>query len=245
MSQVAFCPGGGACSKMQRKQGVALFPPAAVSQAECSCRGMRQDRIGHAHRTDRTAIDKRYAVLHGAIIGQVAGLEVVEPIDHDVRAIGIAFDIPVVDVIDDRRDVYLRIDPGDLAFRRLRFGDCIGNIPFVEQHLPLQVGELDEVAINDDQVPNPGPGQQVCSHGTERPAAKNERGGAEQFVLPLYSETGQKHLAVITVQVVRHRWFARSLRYITMPPVKERRRATDSKVTKSDCRCLLIYSPDW
>ncbi len=62
---------------------------------------------------------------------------------------------------------------------------------------------LDEVTIDDAQVPDARAGQHVGRRRTERPAAEQQRGGAEQPLLPLLPEAGQQHLAVVAGQPAR------------------------------------------
>ena len=93
---------------------------------------MRQHRECHADRTDGAAVYVRHASAHCQIVGQVAGLEIVEAIDHQVHAVRVAGDVGVVDIVDDRRNTNVRIDLANTPFRRFRLWHSLGDIALVE-----------------------------------------------------------------------------------------------------------------
>jgi hypothetical protein len=180
MSQEGVVPGGGVAGRV------------------------RQHREGHAGGADRRAVHIRPAGFHREVVRQVARLEVVQPVDEHIGARGVPFDVRVIEIVDDRGHPHLRIDAGDLAPGGFRLGYPLRDIALVEQHLPLQVGQLDIVTVGDDEVPHAGARQHVRGHGAEGSAAQQENGGVQQPPLPLVAEAGQQHLTVIPGQVGVH-----------------------------------------
>ena len=166
--------------------------------------GVRQDGQRHAHRAYRTAVHVGNAVLYRAVIGQVARFEVIQAVNQDVRALGVTLDVGVVQVIDNGGHFHLGIAAGDLALGGLGLGNRIGHILLIEQHLALQVGELDKIAVDNLQVPHPGPRQHVGGHRAQRAATHDQGRGIKQLLLAGLAEAGQQHLAVITRKVVAH-----------------------------------------
>ena len=106
------------------------------------------------------------------VVGEVTRLEVVETVHEHVHVLHVTFDIRRIDVINDGGHPQLRVDLCNPALCRLRLGNGVGHVALVEQYLPLQVGQLDEVPVHDDQVPDAGPGQHVGGNAAERAAAE-------------------------------------------------------------------------
>ena len=78
------------------------------------------------------------------------------------------------------------------------------HVGFVEQNLTLQIGDFNEVTVGDDQVPHPRPREHVADDRAQRPATNHQRGGAEQLALPVFAESRQEHLTVVSFQGVLH-----------------------------------------
>ena len=76
------------------------------------------------------------------------------------------FDVGRGHVGDERADLDLRVDSRD--------GPCRGDglrrpgsgVGLVEQQLPLEIAQLDEVAVDDRDVAHAGPGQEIHRHRT-------------------------------------------------------------------------------
>ena len=88
----------------------------------------------------------------------------------------------------------------------LRLGDGVCDVLFIEQHLSLQIGDLDEVAVDDCQVTDAGSGEEFRGHAAKRATPKDERGRIAQTPLPILAEAGKQRLAVVTGKVVTHVW---------------------------------------
>ena len=156
---------------------------------------MRQYREGHAAGTDGAAVNPGNTVAHRAVVGQVAGLEVVQAVDDYVRAGREPLDVGMVDVVDYGGDGDLGVDFAQPAPRRFGLGQSLRGIPFVEQDLPLQIRDFNEVTVDDDQAPDAGAGQCIGD------AAEQDCGGFKQRPLGRFAETGQEHLPVVASQV--------------------------------------------
>ena len=66
-----------------------------------------------------------------------------------------------IDIDDQRRDLNRRIYARQLSRRGDRFGKFIRDIFFIKQHLALEIGQFDHVAIGDAQKPDSGAYQLV------------------------------------------------------------------------------------
>ena len=115
-------------------------------------------------------------------------------------------DVRVVHVVHDGRNLYLRVDLCNLPLGRLGLGDRVLHVILVEEHLPLEVGHLDEVAVDDDDVPHARAGEHVGDDGAERAAADDQGGGVEQLLLRVFTEAGQEGLTVIAGKIVHVQW---------------------------------------
>ncbi len=181
-----------------------VVPVLVTFPSGVSAGGMRQDWERHARRTDRRTVDIRHASLDREVVCEIARLEVVEAVDENIHAVRVALDVRVVHVVDDRGDPHFGIYRGNLAFGGLRLWHCVRDVALVEQHLTLEVRELDDVPVHDDQMTDACPCQHVCSDAAQSPAAEHQDGGAEQSSLPFLPESGQEHLTVISGEVAAH-----------------------------------------
>ena len=57
----------------------------------------------------------------------------------------------------------------------MALGRRVGDVGLVEEHLPLQIAQLDEITVDDPQSADAGPDQRVGQHGPQRPAAEQDR----------------------------------------------------------------------
>ena len=204
VSQVGIAPGGGASSNRQRRHGVARDPPATVSHGAFFAGGVGQDGECRADRAHGSAVYVRNAVFNREIVGQVPRLEVIQAVDENVNAGCVSSDVAVVEIVDDRRHSHLGIDARDPAPGGFGLRHRVGDILLVEQYLPLQVRELNNIAIRDHQVADAGARKKLGSHTAERAAPKYQRCRTAQSLLPHFPETGKQRLAVVAGEVVIH-----------------------------------------
>ena len=88
--------------------------------------------------------------------------------------------------------VDLRVDRPQLARGGLGLGQVVGDVVLVEEHLPLEVVRLDEVAVDDPDVADAGADQVVGQHGAERPAAAERDAAGQQPALARLAERGKR-----------------------------------------------------
>ena len=108
----------------------------------------------------------------------------------------------MIDVGHDRLDLDLRVDRRSLLAAAMALGRSAATSCFVEQHLPLQVVELEKIAIDDPQLADAGAGQRVGEHRPQRPAAADERPAGQQAPLPLFAERREANLPHVAVELV-------------------------------------------
>ena len=74
---------------------------------------------------------------------------------------------------------------------------------FVVEELPLQIVELDEIAIDDAHEADAGADERFGDDGAEGTAAADERAAGGESLLPFFAEGGEADLAVVAVWGVR------------------------------------------
>ena len=186
VSQVGVSPGGGLSSIRQRRQGVTPGRIVIVCPS----------------RADHPAEDPGLVQLHRRVVDQVAGLEVVGPVEDQVGVGDEVEDVGVVDVGDDRLDRHRRVDLPELPRGGLGLGQVGGDVVLVEEDLPLEVVGLDEVAVDDPDVPDPGPDQVVGQHGPQGPAPADRHPRGHQLALAGLAQGGEPDLPAVAVERV-------------------------------------------
>jgi len=133
-------------------------------------------------------------MLDTGVIYQIAGFHIIGGVQHQIDSGKHRFDIPGIDIINDRFDPDIPID----LFEFLRCSHCLGQtllgICFVEQYLSLQIAEFDKITINDLGGPDAGPDQEISHVRSQRAAADNQYGGPGNTDLTLLTDTAEKNL---------------------------------------------------
>ena len=101
-------------------------------------------------------------------------------------------------------DLHLRVHAGELGFRGLRLGHRLLHVRLIEQHLPLEIGDLDEITIDEHEVPHARARERVCDHGAESAAAEHDRRRLAKLPLASLAEAGEQHLSVVSGKVFGH-----------------------------------------
>jgi len=96
----------------------------------------------------QAAVDPGELELDCGLIEQEARFEIIGAVEDDVAAGGEREDIARRDIGDDRLDFNRTIDLPQLFGSGHGFRQRGGNVGFVVEHLPLQIVELEEVAID-------------------------------------------------------------------------------------------------
>ena len=78
-----------------------------------------------------------------------------------------------------------------------RFGQSFLGIRFVKKRLALQVGRLDEIAVNDSQLTDAGADQKIGGGSANRATTDDCGAGGKQPLLAFRTDPGEEHLARI------------------------------------------------
>src|SRR5207245_8295082 len=97
-------------------------------------------------------------------------------------------------------DKHRRINGAQLAGGGLRLGLVLGHVVLVEEHLPLEVVRLDEVAVHDADVADAGAYQDVGQDGAQRAAAAERDVAGEQPALARFANAVEAHLPAVAVE---------------------------------------------
>jgi hypothetical protein len=93
------------------------------------------------------------------IIQQVSCFEVIGGVEHQIDAFEVLFDVARVEIGHYRFVVDVRVDALKIARRGNRFELPFARVSFIEEELALQIGPLDEIAIDQAQAANASPGE--------------------------------------------------------------------------------------
>ena len=160
------------------------------------------DRHRLADAANRSAIDPGFVQLDGRIVDQVAHLEVVGAIKHEINILHEIDDVGVIDIGHDRFDGNFRVDTTELVGGSLGLGQIASDIIFIEEYLSLEVMVFDEVPIDDADKAHTGPNERVCQNGAERPATTQRDSAGEEFLLPRLAHAMKPHLSAVTFHSV-------------------------------------------
>jgi hypothetical protein len=105
------------------------------------------------------------------------------------------FGIPRTEVRNNSFHLNAGIDRAQFLFRGNRLRQGVPGVRFVKQGLPLKIGGLDKVPVNDFDRTDSRADKQVRSGGPNRPAANNGRPGREQAALPFGANPRKENLA--------------------------------------------------
>ena len=92
-----------------------------------------------------------------------------------------------------------RVDLPQSSFRSDRLGQIRACILFIKQHLPLQIAQLDNIAIDDRQMPDTCPRQLLGSGSAQGPASNHDNPRARQLLLPNLPNPRKQRLARIAI----------------------------------------------
>src|SRR5438093_792952 len=163
-------------------------------------RDLRDNRHRHAVRGDRAAVDPREASPDRDLVQEEPELHVVRSVHDEVDPFQNGLDVRGVDVLRDPLDGHGRVhDPqpprGDLRLREVHVG-------LVEQHLPLEVVQLDDVAVDEPQVTDTRAGEEARAHRAEGPEADHRDGRGGDLGLAPRPDLGEVDLVARRVPAV-------------------------------------------
>ena len=108
----------------------------------------------------------------------------------------------MVEVGDDRLDLDRAVDQPQLPRGGLGLGQVVADVLLVEEDLPLEVVGLDEVAVDDPEVPDARADQVIGQHGPECTAAAERDPAFQQGALAGFAQGGKADLARVAIERV-------------------------------------------
>jgi hypothetical protein len=174
-----------------------------------------EDREHEPGGADDARVDPRDHVLDRVVVDQVARLEVVRAVEDQVDVVREELEVARVDVRDVRVDERGTAAALEALLRRHGLRRARVRVSLVEQDLAREVGELDHVAIDQDELADARAEERLCQHAAQRPAADHEDARRDQAGLTGGPERGEAHLPVeapreVAVHAMRRRCPGRS-----------------------------------
>ena len=154
---------------------------------------------------DRAPVDVGDPEFDGAVVDEVAGLEVVGAVDEDAREVpGVldeVFGVGGGEVGDVGVDGDVGVGGVEPRFGGDRLGDAIDRVLVGEEGLAVEVGAFDEVAVDDGELPDAGTGEEVGADAAERSDADDEGVGRGELGLSFGSDGAGAGLAGVAFVV--------------------------------------------
>ena len=156
-----------------------------------------ENRHGEAIAGDGGGVDPGACGDHGKIINEESRFKIVGAIEEKIERTKEFAHIGRAEVGDDPFHSDAGIDGAQLLLRGNRFGQGFLGVGFIEEGLTLQVGRLDEIAVNDSQLTDASADQKTGCGSSNRTATDDDRTGGKQPFLAFRTDPGEKHLARI------------------------------------------------
>jgi hypothetical protein len=144
------------------------------------------------------AVDVGDAAPCGDIAAEVAGGEVVGAVEDEIAAVGEVHGVGGAEAV---------VDDGDAegGVERLEAGGGGGGLGlagvcFGEEDLALEIGEGDDIVVDDDEVADACGGEVEEGWAAETASAETEDGGAGEFFLGFWAEAREGELARKTAE---------------------------------------------
>jgi len=161
----------------------------------------REDGHGGGVGADGGGVDPGFGLLDGVVVEEVAGFEVVGGVEYEVSGAEKFVDVGGDEVGDVGMDDDGGVEERDLAACGFGFGEGFAGVCFVEEDLALEVGGLDEVAVDEGESADAGAGEEGCGCGSGGSDADDgDVGGCEQL-LAGGTDAGEENLAGVAIGV--------------------------------------------
>lgn len=105
-----------------------------------------------------------------------------------------------------RGDVNAGVDAREVEARGFGLRQGSASVVFVEEHLALEVGGLDEIAVDEGEMADAGAGEQAGGGGTGGTDADDNGVGVAEAFLAGLADAGKEDLAGVTVGVGDGGW---------------------------------------
>ena len=132
----------------------------------------------------------RYAMFHRRVVQEIARGEVVGPIDHEVVALDDPVDVRGREALLVADDLHVRVQRLERALRGryLRLADAVGRV----QDLSLQIGEIDDIGIDDPKCADAGGRQIIRGRRSESTRADQQHLAVQELLLACLTDLGDQ-----------------------------------------------------
>ncbi len=144
------------------------------------------------------AVDVRDAAPCGDIAAEVARGEVVSAVEDEIAAVGEVHGVGGAEAVVDDGDAKGGVEGLEAGGGGGGFG--LAGIGFGEEDLALEIGEGDDIVVDDDEVADAGGGEVEEGWAAETASAETEDGGAGEFILGFGAEAGEGELTGKTAE---------------------------------------------
>jgi hypothetical protein len=169
---------------------------------------------GQAVASDRGGVNPGLALLDGEVVDQKARFKIIRAVQNDVEACQQLGGVAGTKVRNDAFHGHTGVDGAEFAFGSHRFGKGRLRVFFVEEGLPLKIGRLDKIAVDNADASDAGTNQEVCGGGADGAASDDDRGGSKQTLLAFLANVGKEHLTRV--------FFAKRLVHLKGWPLRTR-----------------------
>ncbi len=185
--------------------------------------------IGVEHRdlaleAEDRPVDDRDPLEQRGVVDQVAGREVVRPVDDGVVAVDDVEDVvrAQAHVVGD--DVHVGVQRGQRLLGRVDL--ALAHPVHVVEDLALQVGLVDDVHVDDAERAHAGGGQVEGGRRPQAPGTEEQHLGVEQLELARLAHLGQEQVALVAVALGRGEGLRRlpgrpSSFHLLKPPISD------------------------
>ena len=154
-----------------------------------------EDGHGGGVGADGGGVDPGLPLLDGVVVEEVAGFEVVGAVEDEMGRGEEVVDVGGDEVGDDGFDLDGGVEGGDLAAGGFGLGQGGARVGLVEEDLALEVGGLDEVAVDECEVADAGAGEQRGGGGARGSDADDGDVGLSEELLATGADAGEENLA--------------------------------------------------
>lgn len=144
------------------------------------------------------AVDVRDASPCGDVAAEVASGEVVGAVEDEVAAVGEVHGVGGAEAVVDDGDAEGGVEGLEAGGGGGGFG--LAGVCFGEEDLALEIGEGDDIVVDDDEVADASGGEVEEGRAAETASAETEDGGAGEFILGFGAEAREGELTGKTAE---------------------------------------------
>jgi len=158
--------GGGGCAEIWNRRSFDSALRAALRMTHIIFRVSWEDVHCGGVGGNGGGVYPGLGLLNGVVVEEVSGLEVVGRVEDDLGGAEELRDVAGDEVSDVGVDLDGGVEEGYLAAGRFGLGESFKGVLFVEENLALEVGGLDEVAVEEGEGSNAGACEERRSGGS-------------------------------------------------------------------------------